>query len=961
MVATHNNRGILSCPLDPVARHAHRRLASFGSLVSFLFLLLPGLVLAQAPERAPSKETEFKKMGTRGWDMNPTRAVPHRDDMIRDERFRIKSEAHGRFQDRLRPERPVTEVSAIKQVAHVSVTICDRTAAVIDAILSRISGASNCSEVTSTQLAAITSLNLRSRNISSLNEGDFDGLISLTGLDLGRNDLSTLPDGIFDQLTSLTELFLSYNDDLVTLPDGIFDQLTSLTDLSLSGNDLVTLPDGIFDQLTSLTGLWLSDNDLVTLPDGIFDQLTSLNVLDLDDNNLVTLPDGIFDQLTSLTVLDLKSNNLVTLPDGIFDQLISLTWLYLDENALRTFPDGIFDQLTSLTRLDLLNNDLVTLPDGIFDQLISLTRLDLKYNKLVTLPDGIFKNLTQLPLEDNNDPSKGLYLRYNPGAPFRPVVNAGADLTVQSGATVSIPGSVTGPWGDFVRWEWIQVDGPDSDTPMSGALPLTGGDTATPSFAAPMAEGDLHFRLVATPGHEGAPTESRGHANSDPDWVTVRVVTVTNTCDRTAAVIDAILSRVSGTSNCSEVTSTQLAAITGTLDLRSRNISSLKKGDFDGLISLTWLSLSGNDLVTLPDGIFDQLTSLTGLDLWDNDLVTLPDGIFDQLTSLTLLGLMHNDLATLSAGIFDQLTSLTWLGLSGNAFSTLPDGIFDQLTLLTQLYLGENDLVTLPDGIFDQLTLLTELNLGDNDLVTLPDGIFENLTQLPLGWSISSSIGLFLHDNPGAPFRPVVNAGADLMVQPGATVSIPGSVSGPWGDFVRWEWIQVDGLDSDIPISEALLLTGGDTATPSFAAPMVEGDLHFRLVATPGHEEVPTESLGHANSDPDWVTVRVATATNTTEHPSVVDFALLGNYPNPFNPSTTILLDVPQVAAVSVEVFNVLGQRVHREDFPVVAAGPSKPLLLNVSRLSSGTYVYQVTARMGKKVHRAGGRMTLVK
>ncbi|MCY3614223.1 MAG: leucine-rich repeat protein [Bacteroidetes bacterium] len=1016
-----------------MARHAHRRLASFGSLVSFLFLLLPGLVLAQAPERAPSKETEFKKMGTRGWDMNPTRAVPHRDDMIRDERFRIKSEAHGRFQDRLRPERPVTEVSAIKQVAHVSVTICDRTAAVIDAILSRISGASNCSEVTSTQLAAITSLNLRSRNISSLNEGDFDGLISLTGLDLGRNDLSTLPDGIFDQLTSLTELFLSYNDDLVTLPDGIFDQLTSLTDLSLSGNDLVTLPDGIFDQLTSLTGLWLSDNDLVTLPDGIFnqltsltslglrnndlvtlpdrifdqltsltrvyldgnafstlpdgifdqltsltglwlsdndlvtlpdgifDQLTSLNVLDLDDNNLVTLPDGIFDQLTSLTVLDLKSNNLVTLPDGIFDQLISLTWLYLDENALRTFPDGIFDQLTSLTRLDLLNNDLVTLPDGIFDQLISLTRLDLKYNKLVTLPDGIFKNLTQLPLEDNNDPSKGLYLRYNPGAPFRPVVNAGADLTVQSGATVSIPGSVTGPWGDFVRWEWIQVDGPDSDTPMSGALPLTGGDTATPSFAAPMAEGDLHFRLVATPGHEGAPTESRGHANSDPDWVTVRVVTVTNTCDRTAAVIDAILSRVSGTSNCSEVTSTQLAAITGTLDLRSRNISSLKKGDFDGLISLTWLSLSGNDLVTLPDGIFDQLTSLTGLDLWDNDLVTLPDGIFDQLTSLTLLGLMHNDLATLSAGIFDQLTSLTWLGLSGNAFSTLPDGIFDQLTLLTQLYLGENDLVTLPDGIFDQLTLLTELNLGDNDLVTLPDGIFENLTQLPLGWSISSSIGLFLHDNPGAPFRPVVNAGADLMVQPGATVSIPGSVSGPWGDFVRWEWIQVDGLDSDIPISEALLLTGGDTATPSFAAPMVEGDLHFRLVATPGHEEVPTESLGHANSDPDWVTVRVATATNTTEHPSVVDFALLGNYPNPFNPSTTILLDVPQVAAVSVEVFNVLGQRVHREDFPVVAAGPSKPLLLNVSRLSSGTYVYQVTARMGKKVHRAGGRMTLVK
>ena len=883
---------------------------------------------------------------------------------------------------------------------------CARTAAVIDAILSRISGTTNCSQVTSTQLAAITgTLDLRSSNISSLKEGDFDGLISLTGLDLSSNAFSTLPDGIFDLLTSLTRL-------------------------------------------------------------------------------------------------DLSGNAFSTLPDDIFDQLTSLTWLSLRGNAFST------------------------------------------------LPDDIFKNLTRLPLEDNNDPSEGLSLQDNPGAPFRPVVNAGADLTVQPGGTASIPGSVTGPWGDFVRWEWVQVDGPDSDTPTSGALPLTGGDTATPSFAAPMTEGDLHFRLMAAPGHEGEPTDSLGQANSDPDWVTVTVRV--GICDRTAAVIGAILSRISGASDCSEVTSTQLAAITG-LGLGRRNFLSLKEGDFDGLTSLTrlslsgnglvtlpddifdqltsltrlelwsndlvtlpdgifdqlssltelylffndlvtlpdgifdqltsltlldlrhndlatlpagifdqltsltelylynndlvmltdrifdqltsltdltlsgndlvtlpdgifdqltsltWLSLSGNDLVTLPDGIFDQLTSLTWLDLWDNDLVTLPDGIFDQLSSLTELDLKSNNLVMLPDGIFDQLSSLTWLGLSrnafstlpdgifnqltlltrlylgdnelvmlpdgffdeltsltrlglsGNAFSTLPDGIFDQLTLLTELNLGDNDLATLPDGIFDQLTLLTELNLGDNDLVTLPDGIFEILTQLPLGWSISSSIGLFLHDNPGAPFRPVVNAGADLMVQPGATVSIPGSVSGPWGDFVRWEWIQVDGLDSDIPISEALPLTGSDTATPSFAAPMAEGDLHFRLVATPGHEGVPDEYNGHANSDPDWVTVRVATATNTTEPPSVVDFALLGNYPNPFNPSTTILLDLPDVAAVSVDVFNMLGQRVHREDFPVVAAGPSKPLPLDVSRLSSGTYVYQVTARMGKKVHRAGGRMTLVK
>ena len=248
-----------------------------------------------------------------------------------------------------------------------------------------------------------------------------------------------------------------------------------------------------------------------------------------------------------------------------------------------------------------------------------------------------------------------------------------------------------------------------------------------------------------------------------------------------------------------------------------------------------------------------------------------------------------------------------------------------------------------------------------NDLSTLPDGLFDELIELPLK-AFPSSIGLSLEANPGAPFSPVVNAGADMTVQPGAAVSIPGSVTGPWGDFVRWDWIQVDGPDSDVAVTGALPLTGGDTAMPSFTAPTAEGELYFKLVVAPARQGQPTEYYGHAYSAPDWVTVTVTgTPTNTSMTPSVVDFNLLGNYPNPFNPSTTILLDLPQVAVVIVDLFNVLGQQVHREEFPAVAAGASKPLTLDVSHLSSGAYIYQVTARMGKDIHRAGGRMTLIK
>ena len=535
----------------------------------FSFLLDP--VLAQIPEYAPSRETDFRE-----WEGLYTGGSI----LDHNERFRLEAEAHGIFQDKFHMEMPAAAISEMKPVAHVSMNICDRTAVVLDAILSKIPGTNDCAEVTSTQLAAITgTLSLNSKNISSLKAGDFDGLISLTSLNLWRNNLATIPEGIFDELTSLTSLDLSENA-LVTLPDRIFDELSSLDVLGLGKNDLVSLPDSIFDELSSLEGLYLNGNDLSTLPDGIFDALTSLRVLDLErnylatlpdgifdeltsldvlglggndlhtlpggifdelsslgglilyGNGLVTLPEGIFDKLTSLTSLDLWSNSLVTLPKGIFDEPTSLTWLFLDGNALVTLPKGIFDKLTLLTWLGLGNNDLSILPDGIFDELTSLTELRLGGNDLSALPDGIFEDLTELYSSN----SVGLRLQGNPGAPFRPVVNASVDLTVQPGTEVSIPGSVTGPWGSFVRWTWTQVDGPDSDTPVSGALPLTGADTAMPSFTAPMTGGELHFRLVAAPAHEGTPTTAFGHATSDPDWITVRVDVATNVTEAPLAV-----------------------------------------------------------------------------------------------------------------------------------------------------------------------------------------------------------------------------------------------------------------------------------------------------------------------------------------------------------------------------------------------------------------------------------------
>ncbi len=94
---------------------------------------------------------------------------------------------------------------------------------------------------------------------------------------------------------------------------------------------------------------------------------------------------------------------------------------------------------------------------------------------------------------------------------------------------------------------------------------------------------------------------------------------------------------------------------------------------------------------------------------------------------------------------------------------------------------------------------------------------------------------------------------------------------------------------------------------------------------------------------------------------TVSEFTLLGNYPNPFNPSTNIIVDLPTTTDLAVEVFNLLGQRVHVEEFSGVSAGVSRSLMLTVPNLPSSVYIYRIIARQDAGVQLAQGQMTLMK
>ncbi len=342
------------------------------------------------------------------------------------------------------------------------VPVANRTSQVRDAIVAAVLNVTDAASVTESQVAAITSLNLRSMGISSLKTGDFSGMTALTTLNLFRNQLSELPPGIFDGLTALTNLRLGGNVvdplpiivSLQSVGSGEFKAVITTgapfsmvlpitaTDGSISGGiTSVTIPQGSSESASFTvigTSAKVSFGSLPGLPSnhfgytfaqstvcnrttevadaiakaiGVSDcsdvtevDLATITRLDLSGASITTLQTGDFDGMVSLQTLYLENNELTSLPNGIFNDLVSMTFLSLNENKLTTLPSAIFSKLTSLTHLDIFDNDLSSLPNGVFTGLSALSSLSLKDNELVYLPGTIFSglsSLTSLSLSNN--------------------------------------------------------------------------------------------------------------------------------------------------------------------------------------------------------------------------------------------------------------------------------------------------------------------------------------------------------------------------------------------------------------------------------------------------------------------------------------------------------------------------------------------------------------------------------
>ena len=219
-----------------------------------------------------------------------------------------------------------------------TVTIPDSNLrAVIEVALGKASG----DTITTSDMAALPSLEARESNISNLT--GLEHAINLTWLNLKDNSISDLSS--LAGLTNLTWLHLRYNtiSDITSLSG-----LTNLTLLYLGGNLISDI--SAVSGLTNLTELHLGDNSVSDI--SAVSGLTNLRTLGLWNNTISDI--SAVSGLTNLTELYLSGNTISDITS--LSGLTNLTELSIWDNTISDITS--LSGLTNLTELDLYGNTI---------------------------------------------------------------------------------------------------------------------------------------------------------------------------------------------------------------------------------------------------------------------------------------------------------------------------------------------------------------------------------------------------------------------------------------------------------------------------------------------------------------------------------------------------------------------------------------------------------------------------
>ncbi len=429
--------------------------------------------------------------------------------------------------------------------------------------------------------------------------------------------------------------------------------------------------------------------------------------------------------------------------------------------------------------------------------------------------------------------------------------DAGPDQFVLPGASVTLDGSGSrGSGMTITGYLWEQTAG----TPVT----ISGADTATPGFTAPVAYETLTFRLTVT--------SDTGETASDTVNVTVNDPPVANAGPDQTAIAYFIVSLDGSASHDPNGTIAsydwvQTAGTTVTLSGAGTATPTFTAPNTPGTLSFQ-LTVTDDSGQTAADSV--------------SVLVKTPPVVDAGLDQFVLPGAAVTLNGSGSHDPDGAIVSYVWTQSAGTPVTlTGADTVSPGFTapagnhLLTfQLAVTDNDGYASTDSVNVVVNIPPVANAGPDQtavsgaIVTLdgagsadPDGTIAAYgwvqtagTTVPLtgattatpSFTAPTTAGVLIFqltvtDNSGQTAvdtvtvsiltPPVSNAGADQTVLAGTAVTLSGSGSyDPDGTITGYSWVQTSGS----PVT----LVGADTVSPSFTAPIVTGALVFELTVT---------------------------------------------------------------------------------------------------------------------------------
>jgi hypothetical protein len=355
----------------------------------------------------------------------------------------------------------------------------------------------------------------------------------------------------------------------------------------------------------------------------------------------------------------------------------------------------------------------------------------------------------------------------------------------------------------------------------------------------------------------------------------------------------------------------------------------------DGLRELRIIDNPKMTIGQIPNFIGNSMTSLVELQLRNSGVTgTIPDNLANL--ELNILNLKDNPGLTgvgLPAWMANKRWTMLDLSYTGITLDVIPTWLLTQRNMNRLGLSGLGISGSLPPqfgvGLFT--VNLRSIGLADNNFTGGIPASWGNIVRLDSLNLANNNLTGVLPEN----FANIGRVTPDLHLLQSLTLSGNSGLEGPlpmgFADAEFMRILELEGTNLCIPDDPAILS-------------WIEG--------IPGYA-----NLSYPARYFSVKSVPVCTTTDIEHFDGVSRLALYSNFPNPFNPSTTIRFELPADAGhVRLAVYNTLGQRVSVLVDQIMPVG-QHTVQFDASTLASGMYIYRLEA--GSRV--LSQTMTLVK